>query len=51
MRPLGLIMPKKEWYVKTFKIEDKINKLKSFCINNVKLLEKSKAIWRLKKQN
>ena len=32
-------------YVKTFTIEDKINKLISFCIDDEKLLEKYKAIW------
>ena len=32
-------------YVKTFKVEDKINKLMSFSINDEKLLEKYKAIW------
>ena len=29
-------------YVKTFKVEDKINKLMSFCTDDEKLLEKSK---------
>ena len=38
-------MPKKGGYVKTFKVEDKINKLMSFRIDNEKLLEKYKAIW------
>ena len=32
-------------YVKTFKVEDKINKLMSFSINDEKLLEKYEAIW------
>ena len=32
------------WYVKTFKVEDKINKLMSFHIYDEKLLEKYKAI-------
>ena len=32
-------------YVKTFKVEDKKNKLISFRIDNQKLLEKYKAIW------
>ena len=32
-------------YVKTFKVEDKINKLMSFRIDNEKLLEKYKTIW------
>ena len=31
--------------VKTFKVEDKINKLMSFRIDNEKLLEKYKTIW------
>ena len=31
-------------YVKTFKVEDKINKLMSFRIDDEKLLEKYKAI-------
>ena len=31
--------------VKTFKVEDKINKLMSFCTDDEKLLEKYKAIW------
>ena len=45
IRPLVLIMPKMSGYVKTFKVEDKINKLMSFRIDNEKLLEKYKAIW------
>ena len=32
-------------YVKTFKVEHKINKLMSFHIDDKKLLEKYKAIW------
>ena len=44
-RPLVLIMFKMSGYVKTFTIEDKINKLISFCIDDKKLLEKYKAIW------
>ena len=32
-------------HVKTFKVEDKINKLMSFRIDDEKLLEKYKAIW------
>ena len=36
-------------YVKTFKVKDgdkdKNNRLMSFCIDDVKLLEKYKAIW------
>ena len=31
-------------YVKTFKVEDKINKLMSFVIDDEKILEKYKAI-------
>ena len=32
-------------YVKTFEVENKINKLISFRIDNEVLLEKYKAIW------
>ena len=32
-------------YVKTFKVEDKINKSMSFRIDDKELLEKYKAIW------
>ena len=45
IRPLVLIMPEISGYVKTFKVEDKIDKLTSFCIGDEKLLEKYKAIW------
>ena len=45
IRPLVLIMPKISGYVKTFKVEDKINKLMLFRIEDEKLLEKYKAIW------
>ena len=45
IRPLVLIMPKMSGYVKTFKVEYKINKLLSFHIDDKKLLEKYKAIW------
>ena len=38
-------MPKLSGYVKTFKVEDKINKLMSFRIGDEKLLEKYKATW------
>ena len=31
--------------VKTFKVDDKNNKLIYYCIDNEKLLEKYKAIW------
>ena len=40
IRPLVLIIPKMSEYVKTFKVEDKINKLMSFRINDEKLLGK-----------
>ena len=43
--PLVLIMPKMNRYVKTFKVEDKKNKLMSLHIGDEKLLEKYKAIW------
>ena len=36
IRSLVLIMPKTSGYVKTFKIEDKNNKLVSFCIHDEK---------------
>ena len=45
IRPLVLIMLKMSVYVKTNKVEDKINKLMSFRIDDEKLLEKYKAIW------
>ena len=44
-RPLALIMSKMTAYVKTFKVEDKNNKLKSFRIYDKELLEKYKASW------
>ena len=44
IRPLVFIMPKMSGYVKTFKVEDKNNKLMSFRWDE-KLLEKYKAIW------
>ena len=41
MRPLVLTLPKKRWYVKTFKVKDedkdKNNKLISFCVDDDKL--------------
>ena len=40
MKPLVLIMPKMSGYVKTFKVEDKINKLVSFHNDDEKLLQK-----------
>ena len=45
IRPLVLIIPKNSGYVKTFKFKDKNNKLRSFCIDEEKLLQKYKAIW------
>ena len=39
IRPLVLIMPKMSGYVKTLKVEDKINNLISFYIDDEKLLE------------
>ena len=45
VRPLVLIMPKMSGYFKTFNVEDKSNKLMSFCIDDEKLLQKYKAIW------
>ena len=49
IRPLVLIMPKISEYVKTFKVKDgnknKNNKLMSFCVDDVKLLEKYEDIW------
>ena len=42
---LVLILPKMSEYVKRFKVEDKKNKLMSFCINDEKLLEKYKTFW------
>ena len=38
-------MPKISGYVKKFKVEDKINKLMPFLVDDEKLLEKYKAIW------
>ena len=45
IRPLVLIMPEMSGYVKTFKVEDKNNKLMFFHIDDEKLLEKYKAVW------
>ena len=42
IRPLVLIMPKMSGYVKTLKVEDKINNLISFYIGDEKLLENIK---------
>ena len=44
IRPLVLIMPKIGGYVKTFKVEHKINKIMSFCVDDKKLLERYKTI-------
>ena len=38
-------MPKISGYVKKIKVEDKINKLVSFLIDDDMLLEKYKSIW------
>ena len=55
IRPLVLIMSKMRGYVKTFKIKEgdqkkirKNNKLMSFCIDDERLLEKYKAIWKIR---
>ena len=45
IRPLVLIMLKISRYVKTFKAEDKTNKLMSFSTDDEKFLEKYKATW------
>ena len=45
IRPLVLVIPKNSGYVNTFKFKDKNNKLRSFCIDEEKLLQKYKAIW------
>ena len=42
IRPLVLEMPKMSGSVETFKVEDKINKLMSFHIDDEKLLEEYK---------
>ena len=44
IRPLILIIPKMSGYVKTFKIEDKINKFMFFRMDDEILLYKYKAI-------
>ena len=38
-------MPKISGYVKIFKVEDKINKLMCFHVDDGKLLEKYKPVW------
>ena len=45
IRSLVLIIPTMSGYVKTFKGEDKVNKLMSFLMDDEKLLKKYKAIW------
>ena len=49
IRPLVLITPKMNGYVKTFKVKDgdkdKINKLIPYRTDDEKLLEKHKVIW------
>ena len=45
IRPLVLIMPKMSKYLKIFKVEEKINKLNLFHIDDEKLLQKYKLIW------
>ena len=45
IKPLVLILPKMSGYVEIFKVEDRINKLLSFRIDDEKLLEKYEAIW------
>ena len=45
MRPLVLIMPKMNGYVKTFKAKEGGNKLMSFLIDDEKLSEKYKGTW------
>ena len=48
IKPLDLIMPKISGYVKTFRVKDgdkdKNNRLKSFCVDDEKLLGKYKTI-------
>ena len=44
IRQLVLIMPKMNEFVKTFKVEDKNNKLMSFRLKDKKLLQKYKTI-------
>ena len=45
VRQLVLIIPKMNWYIKAFKIEDESSKLISFQIDDEKLFEKYKANW------
>ena len=45
IRSLVLIMSKMSGYVKTFKIEKRINKLMFFHWDDEKWIEKYKAIW------
>ena len=44
IRPLALTMREMSGYLKTFKVEDKNNKLTLFGIDDEKLLKKYKAI-------
>ena len=44
IRPLVLTRSEKSGYVKTSKVEDKINKLMSFSIDDERLLEKYKSV-------
>ena len=44
-KTISFDMPKMSGYLKTFKVENKINKLILFQIDDEKLLEKYKAIW------
>ena len=34
-----------EWLFRNIKFKDKINKVKPFCINHERFLEKAKAMW------
>ena len=45
IKPLVLIMPKMNGFVKTFKVKKGGNKLMSLRIDDEKLLEMYKAIW------
>ena len=44
IRPLVLTRSEKSGYVKTSKVEDKINKLMSFSVDDERLLEKYKSV-------
>ena len=45
IRLLVLIKPKRNGYVKPFKVKEGDNKFMSFCIDNEELFEKYNAIW------